>query len=130
MIFTGILSAIVYYKNKLFEKCFIHYLWILMMPSGFVAILAGWFVTEIGRQPWTVYNVIRTSHSISPSIAGPEVLWSLSSFVMMYTFVFGCGIYYIIKLIRQGIIIINNKEQFYSHGLEGLISEQEDKKGE
>lgn len=103
MILIGLISAIQYFRNKLFESNWLHVFWIAMAPSGFIAILAGWFVTEIGRQPWTVYGVLRTSQSVSPALLGPQVAWSLLSFVVMYTFVFGAGTYYIIKLIRQGV---------------------------
>jgi cytochrome d ubiquinol oxidase subunit I len=67
MIVTGIVSSVQYFRKRLFDSKWLHIWWIAMMPSGFIAILAGWFVTEIGRQPWTAYGVIRTAHSISPS---------------------------------------------------------------
>ncbi|MFA6038537.1 MAG: cytochrome ubiquinol oxidase subunit I [Legionellales bacterium] len=103
MILTGIVSTIFYFRGKLFTSRFVHGWWMLMMPSGFIAVLAGWFVTEIGRQPFTVYNVLRTAESVSPAIIGPQVAWSLSAFVVMYTLVFGAGSYYILKLIAKGI---------------------------
>lgn len=102
MIIIGIASVIQYYRGKLFESKWLHFGWMLMTPTGFIAILAGWFVTEIGRQPWTVYGVIRTSESVSPAILGPQVAWSLLSFVVMYILVFGAGSYYIVKLILKG----------------------------
>jgi cytochrome d ubiquinol oxidase subunit I len=64
MIAIGAVSAVQYFRGKLFESRWLHGWWMLMMPTGFVAILAGWFVTEIGRQPWTAYGVIRTVHSM------------------------------------------------------------------
>ena len=72
----------------------------LMGPAGFIAILAGWFTTEIGRQPWVVYGLIRTADVASP-IAAPGVLGSLTGFVLVYTVVFGTGIFYILRLMRQ-----------------------------
>src|SRR5690606_21181614 len=99
MIILGILSATQYFRTKLFEAKWLHIFWMAMMPSGFVALLAGWFVTEIGRQPWTAYRLIRTVHSVSPAILGPQVAWSFFAFVILYTFIFGAGIYYIFKLI-------------------------------
>lgn len=103
MILTGIVSVIYYLRGKLFTSRLALRWWMMMMPSGFIAVLAGWFVTEIGRQPFTVYNVIRTAESVSPAIIGPQVAWSLLAFVVMYTLVFGAGSYYILKLIGQGI---------------------------
>jgi cytochrome d ubiquinol oxidase subunit I len=123
MILIGIVSAIQYFRRRLFEKSWLHAWWILMMPSGFIALLAGWFVTEIGRQPYTAYGVIRTSQSVSPAILGPQVAWSLLAFVVVYTLVFGAGVYYIVKLVRKGVATIQDPEQFYSHGLEASVVE-------
>lgn len=103
MIFIGLVSTIYYFRGKLFESRPLQASWMLMMPSGFIALLAGWFVTEIGRQPYTVYGVVRTIESVSPAILGPQVVWSLLAFVVMYTLVFGAGSYYILKLIFKGI---------------------------
>ena len=72
----------------------------LMGPAGFIAILAGWFTTEIGRQPWIVYGLMRTSEAASP-IAAQGVLGSLLGFVAVYTVVFGAGVFYILRLMRQ-----------------------------
>lgn len=121
MICIGILSAIQYFRKKLFESRFLQGFWMLMMPSGFIALLAGWFVTEIGRQPYTAYGVIKTIESVSPAILGPQLAWSLLTFVIMYTFVFGAGSYYILKLISKGIPVSEEKEQFYKHSMEAAI---------
>jgi cytochrome d ubiquinol oxidase subunit I len=123
MILIGAVSAVQYFRGKLFESRWLHGWWMLMMPSGFVALLAGWFVTEIGRQPWTAYGIIRTAESVSPAILGPQVAWSLMAFVVMYTFVFGAGSYYILKLIGKGIPAANDKEQYYKHGIEASVIE-------
>jgi cytochrome d ubiquinol oxidase subunit I len=70
-------------------------------PLGFVAVLAGWFTAEVGRQPWVVYNVLRTADAVSPVPAG-SVLASIILFVLVYGVVFGAGLYYIAKLVRRG----------------------------
>lgn len=118
MIAIGVVSAVQYFRGKLFETRWLHGWWMLMMPSGFVALLAGWFVTEIGRQPWTAYGVIRTGESVSPAILGGQVAWSLLAFVVMYTLVFGAGSYYILKIIGKGIPAANDAEQYYKRGIE------------
>jgi cytochrome d ubiquinol oxidase subunit I len=69
-----------------------------MGPSGFVALLAGWFVTETGRQPYTVYGLLRTADSVSP-IGTPGVALSLLAFVVVYLIVFGTGIWYLLRLL-------------------------------
>ena len=121
MILIGLVSVTSYLRGKLFDSRWILNWWVLMMPSGFVALLAGWFVTEMGRQPFTVYGILRTTESITPAILGPQVAWSLLSFVVMYSFIFGAGLYYITRLIQKGISIRNNKEQFYQHGLKSVL---------
>lgn len=129
MVLIGLVSAIQYLRGKLFESRWLHGWWMLMMPSGFIALLAGWFVTEIGRQPWTTYNVLRTAESVSPAILGPQVAWSLLAFVVMYTLVFGAGSYYILRLIGKGIPINDDDEQYYKHGIEASVIESTAHKG-
>lgn len=124
MLLLGVLSTYLYFKNRLHTSQAIHKFWIIMIPSGFVATLAGWFVTEVGRQPFTVYGVIRTINSVSPSITAPQVLFSLLAFIIVYAFIFGAAIFYMCKLIRIGIKIIDDKEQFYAHGIEASIFQQ------
>lgn len=126
MILLGLTSAIYYFRGQLFNSRRLQIAWMCMMPAGFIALLAGWFVTEIGRQPYTAYGVIRTIHSISPSIVGPQVAWSLLSFVVMYTFVFGAGMYYIFRLIQRGMPVAHETEQFYKHGIEATPVEPEE----
>jgi cytochrome bd ubiquinol oxidase subunit I len=115
MILLGVLSAIYYFREKLFTSRRLQVCWMLMMPSGFIAVLAGWFVTEIGRQPYTAYGIIRTAESVSPAIMGPQVAWSLLAFVVMYILVFGAGSYYILKLIGKGIPATEEKKSEYPH---------------
>lgn len=101
MIFTGLWAAVLYMRKKLFESRPFQIWCMAMTPAGFIALLSGWFVTEIGRQPWTAYGVLRTSESVSP-VLGPYVALSLLAFIVTYTFVFGAGSYYILRLIGKG----------------------------
>lgn len=73
-----------------------------MIPSGFVAVLAGWTVTEVGRQPWTVYGLLRTADSVSPSLGAGDVALSLAGYVAVYTVVYAAAAYYLFRLARQG----------------------------
>ncbi len=75
--------------------------WRAMTMSGFVAILAGWYVTEIGRQPYTVYGLLRTADSVS-AVPAESILFSLIVFALVYFSVFGAGLWYLVKLIRKG----------------------------
>ena len=70
-------------------------------PVGFVALLAGWMVTEIGRQPWIAYGVLRTADAVSP-VTAAQVLVSLALFVLVYFVVFSVGIRYVYRMIRKG----------------------------
>jgi cytochrome d ubiquinol oxidase subunit I len=85
-----------------------------LAPSGFIAVLAGWFVTEIGRQPYIVYEILRTSDAVSP-VGAPSIAISLTAFVITYTFVFGAGAYYILHLINKGPI--SDEEAYGAHGV-------------
>lgn len=77
------------------------YFAVAMGPSGLVAILAGWFTTEIGRQPWIVYGVMRTRDAVSNHSA-LALTTTLVLFVVMYFIVFGTGIRYMLRLVAQG----------------------------
>ena len=67
-----------------------------MGPAGFVAVIAGWITTEVGRQPFTVYGILKTMDSASP-IDAPAITASLLVFIVTYFLVFGAGTYYIFK---------------------------------
>jgi cytochrome bd ubiquinol oxidase subunit I len=75
--------------------------WRLMLPSGFVAVLAGWFTAEIGRQPWVVYGLMRTADAHS-GVAAASVLTSLVAFAVVYAIVFGAGLWFIVQLVKKG----------------------------
>lgn len=90
-----------FFKKKLFSSHAFQWFSILMIPSGLLAILAGWFVAEVGRVPYTAYGVIKIVHSVSPVI-GPQIALSLLIFVLAYFFIFGAGITYIIHLLKKG----------------------------
>lgn len=102
MILTGVLAVILFFRKKLFDNRAFQLWCMALTPSGFIALLAGWFVTEVGRQPWVAYGIIRTSDGVSP-VLGEHVALSLLAFVVVYTALFGAATYYILKLIRKGI---------------------------
>jgi cytochrome d ubiquinol oxidase subunit I len=101
MVFTGAIAVVLYFRRKLFDTRWFQLWCMALTPSGFIAVLAGWFVTEIGRQPFVVYGVMRTSEAVSP-VAGSSIALSLLAFIVAYTFVFGAGSYYILRLIGKG----------------------------
>ena len=79
------------------------YLWacIAMGPAGFVAVIAGWIVAEVGRQPYVVYGLLRTADAASPVSAG-QVSASLLAFMVIYAVVFSVGALYILRLMAAG----------------------------
>jgi cytochrome d ubiquinol oxidase subunit I len=101
MIFTGVTAAVLFLRKQLFNKRWFQLWCMAMIPSGFIAVLAGWFVTEVGRQPYIIHGVMRTAEAVSPVI-GSQVALSLLAFIFSYIFVFGAGSYYIIRLIAKG----------------------------
>lgn len=88
-------------RGRLYDTAWFHRFAVLMGPSGFVTLLAGWVTTEVGRQPWVVYGVMRTSQAVSP-LSAQQVGISLMAFVVVYFLVFGTGIYYMLKLMHAG----------------------------
>lgn len=123
MIFTGLVAVVLFFRKKLFETKWFQYWCMAMTPSGFIALLAGWFVTEVGRQPYVAYGIIRTSEGVSPVIS-EQIAITLLLFIITYLFVFGAGSFYIIKLIRKGPQIANDDEEFYSHSIEASITKK------
>ena len=101
MIATGLIALVLFLKKRLFETAWFQYWCMALTPAGFIAVLAGWFVTEIGRQPYVVYGLLRTAEAASPVSAGPIAI-SLLAFIVVYVLVFGAGSYYILKLIAKG----------------------------
>ena len=88
------------WRGRLFDAPWLLRAAVLMGPSGFGAVLAGWITTEVGRQPWTVYGLLRTAESASP-IAAPAIAASLTAFVIVYFFVFGAGTFYVMRLMLR-----------------------------
>jgi len=88
------------WRGTLYQDRWLHRVSLLMGPSGFIALLAGWITTEVGRQPFTVYGALRTVDSIGP-VDAPAVGASLLAFIWVYFFVFGAGLFYVFRLMRQ-----------------------------
>ncbi|MGY4310818.1 cytochrome ubiquinol oxidase subunit I [Bradyrhizobium sp. JR3.5] len=74
----------------------------LSFPLPFIAILTGWYVAEVGRQPWTIYGLLRTADAVTPFLTAPAALTSLVLFGAIYLFIFSFGTFYIYRLLRTG----------------------------
>lgn len=100
MLGLGLWSLWARWRGKLFEAPWLHRLALVMGPSGFLAVLAGWITTEVGRQPYTVYGLLRTSDSLAP-VAAPAVATSLIAFIIVYFAVFGAGTFYLLRMMNK-----------------------------
>jgi cytochrome bd ubiquinol oxidase subunit I len=96
----GLLSLWARVRGRLYTSPLLHRLALVMGPSGFVAVIAGWVTTEVGRQPFVVYGLLRTADAVAP-IGTPGVTGSLIAFVLVYCAVFGAGIGYILRLMAD-----------------------------
>lgn len=94
--------------GRFYEAPWFHRFAFLMGPSGFIALLAGWFTTEVGRQPWLVYGVMRTADGLSP-VSAEQVGLTLIIFVLVYCVVFGVGIYYMLRMMYKGPEFIHSQ---------------------
>nr|WP_315298270.1 cytochrome ubiquinol oxidase subunit I [Raoultella terrigena] len=101
MVTMGITSLWMRYRGRLYHSRSFLWFVLLMGPSGLLAILAGWFTTEIGRQPWVVYGVQRTINAVSAH-GSLQMSISLLVFISVYSAVFGAGYYYMMRLIKKG----------------------------
>ncbi len=100
MLGLGMWSLWARWRKVLYRDSWLHMAAVAMGPTGFVAVLAGWVTTEVGRQPFTVYGLLRTSDSLAP-IAAPAVATSLIAFIIVYFFVFGAGVFYIMRMMSK-----------------------------
>jgi cytochrome bd ubiquinol oxidase subunit I len=69
---------------------------------GFIAVIAGWTTTEVGRQPWTIYGLMRTADSVSPSLTGGDVLFSLLLYIAVYLVIYPVGLSLMLRIVRAG----------------------------
>lgn len=109
MITLGVVSLWLRYKGRLYQSRPFMWFALLMGPSGLIALLAGWFTTEIGRQPWVVYGVQRTIDAVSGH-GDLHMSISLLSFIAVYSAVFGVGYIYMVRLIKKGPLTGEGKD--------------------
>ena len=100
MALVGAVSLYLRWRGTLYDARLFQRLALLMGPAGFIAVLAGWVTTEVGRQPYTVYGLLRTAESVAP-IDAPAVAASLLAFIVVYFLLFGAGTLYILKMMNR-----------------------------
>ena len=101
MIGLGLWGAWLVWRKRLTDNRWFLRFAVAMGPAGFVAVIAGWIVTEVGRQPWVVQGVLRTADAVSPVTTG-SVVTSLLIYVTVYAIVFVAGAIYILRLLDEG----------------------------
>jgi cytochrome d ubiquinol oxidase subunit I len=72
------------------------------MPLGFVAVIAGWLTAEVGRQPWTVYGLLHTAQSVTPSLTSFDVALSMTGYVLVYLLIYPAGVVLMTRIVRNG----------------------------
>jgi cytochrome d ubiquinol oxidase subunit I len=102
MLFTAAVGQILRLRGRLWDSVWFLRLCQATAPLGFFAVVAGWVTTEVGRQPWTVYGLLRTADSVSPSLTGADVILSLILYVVVYLIMFPTGIAFMAGLVRRG----------------------------
>ncbi|GLS21209.1 cytochrome ubiquinol oxidase subunit I [Labrys miyagiensis] len=90
------------WRERLDDSRFFLILCQFTIPIGFVAVIAGWATTEVGRQPWTVFGLLRTADSVSPSLTGSNVAFSLLSYMLVYLIIYPVGVILMLRLVRKG----------------------------
>ena len=100
MLGLGLWSLLARARGRLYDSPLLHRAAVALGPAGFVAVIAGWVTTEVGRQPYTVYGQLLTADSLSP-LAAPAVGASLVAFAIVYFIVFGAGAFYVVRMMAR-----------------------------
>ena len=103
MIGVGLWGAWLVWRGQLLTSRKYLRLLTFMIPAPFIAVLAGWFVTEIGRQPYLIYGMLTAEQSLTPSLQGWMAALTLVGYIAVYAVVFSSGVYFLRKLINQGM---------------------------
>ena len=110
MIATALIGLLLRRKGKFHQHTGLLKTLVYMIPMPFVAVLAGWIVTESGRAPWLVYGMMAHAEGVTPSLTGPMALFTLVGYVLVYAVVFYAGIYYLTRVVRNGMLPNEERE--------------------
>jgi cytochrome bd ubiquinol oxidase subunit I len=111
-----LLGWLLHWTNRLFTNFWFLRLCEFTMPLGFLAILAGWTTTEVGRQPWTVYGLMRTADSVTPSLTPLDVALSLALYIVVYLLIYPVALLFIVRIVRAGPARVEEMEAPISSG--------------
>ena len=101
LVLTGLALRL---RGRLYDRTWYLQALMLASPLGFAAVVAGWTITETGRQPWTVYGLMRTAQSVTPSLTGVDVLISLIGYIAVYGIMFPAGLWFVARIVRGGAV--------------------------
>ena len=102
MLVLALFSLFLFWRGKLYRSRMALHGWRAMTLAGFVCLLSGWYVTEIGRQPYVIYGLLRTADAVSPTLAAASVMTSLIVYMVVYAIVFGSGMWYLTRQVKKG----------------------------
>ena len=102
MLLVAVLGQILQVSGRLWNAVWFLRACQLVAPLGFIAVVCGWITTEVGRQPWTVYGLMRTADSVSPSLTTTDVSMSLALYMIVYLIMFPTGVAFMASLVRRG----------------------------
>ena len=102
MLGVAIAGQVLQLRGRLWDSVWFLRLCQLVAPLGFIAVVCGWITTEVGRQPWTVYGLVRTADSVTPSLTSTDVALSLALYMIVYLVMFPTGIAFMAGLVRRG----------------------------
>jgi cytochrome d ubiquinol oxidase subunit I len=103
MLFVAVAGQLLRRGGRLYRSVWFLRLCQWTAPLGFIAVIAGWTTTEVGRQPWTVYGLLRTAQSVTPSLTGMDVVLSLSLYILVYLIMFPTGMAFLAGIVRRGV---------------------------
>ena len=103
MVLAAIMGLALRASKKLYTAQWFHTCLMCMIPMPFIAVIAGWFVTEIGRSPWLIYGIMTYSEGLTPALTAPMALASLIGYISVYLVVYTAGLNYIFKTVKRGI---------------------------
>ena len=110
MIAVALTGLLLRRKGRIYDKRLFLKGLTAMIPMPFIAVLAGWIVTESGRSPWLVYGMMTHAEGLTPSLTGPMALFTLIGYVLVYGVVFYAGIYYLTRVVRNGMLPEEERE--------------------
>ena len=110
LIVLTLYACFLWWKNKLFDKRWLMlvFAWSVLLPQ--IGNQVGWFTAEMGRQPWVVYGLLRTSDALSKNVQANQVIFSLALFTLVYSTLFVLFVYLLNKKIKHGPVESYRKE--------------------